>query len=629
MRSALAALPLLLLSCAHRKGVETDELPVKRVVVYRNGVGYFERAGRVDAERVTFKVRKGHVGDFLASLAVMERGGSSVRSASFPLEVEEAPVEEGPNAGKVPPLATVVLGLDGKRHDLAVGYIAEQPIWRPSYRLVLGQEGPTLQGWGIVENLSGEDWTDVSMSLVAGAPISFRADLATPVTPPRPMLTDRGEVIAAVPRSESVLASRPAPAVQPPSAPAPAAPYGGAVGGAPGAAQESYAGKKSSAPKSKARRSEVDMYLGEDYPSASSEARRAEPEYSSAPRDLTMLASQQVTVGSTRYELPGTVTVPDKSATMVLFMSEKVPGEAAHFFSPNGGVPDSYKHPFRMARFTNATQGLLEKGPIAVFEAGSFLGQGMLEPLASGAEATVPFALDRGVAVDLEQKSEQRGARLARIEAGRLSLERDQVQRTSYRLKNGHSEPVKVVLRHSRASGMKLYEPPLGTQDKVGEGVALIPVEVAAGSDKTQVVEERRAFLTQADWFSPEADDAVKSFLGDARADAKLVAKLKQAWELRRLIVKAVTDQNSLTGQQRILETAAQQTRANLETLAIKKVEAKDLRAQLADKLAELDKELGNISKRLVELEISLNEQRVRFNELVQSLSLERPLGAT
>ena len=40
---------------------------------------------------------------------------------------------------------------------------------------------------------------------------------------------------------------------------------------------------------------------------------------------------------------------------------------------PDPGVPDSYSHPFRVVRFTNASKGLLERGPIAVFEKGSFL----------------------------------------------------------------------------------------------------------------------------------------------------------------------------------------------------------------------------------------------------------------
>ena len=90
---SLSALPRRFLapsiSCATSPPVEVDGLALKRVVIYRNGVAYFEREGRVSGNRVSFRVRGDEVGDFLASFAVMEKGGSSVRAASFPLHREE------------------------------------------------------------------------------------------------------------------------------------------------------------------------------------------------------------------------------------------------------------------------------------------------------------------------------------------------------------------------------------------------------------------------------------------------------------------------------------------------------------------------------------------------------------
>ena len=52
-----------------------------------------------------FKVRKDEVGDFLATLAVLERGGSSVRAASFPLEVEkdDPPPSPAPQPARAAP----------------------------------------------------------------------------------------------------------------------------------------------------------------------------------------------------------------------------------------------------------------------------------------------------------------------------------------------------------------------------------------------------------------------------------------------------------------------------------------------------------------------------------------------
>src|SRR4051812_9979373 len=91
----LGALAFSTIGCGRQAIVSADGLPLKRVVIYRNGVGYFERSGHVEESEVRFKMKEGEVGDFLASLAVMERGGSSVRAASFPLKLDDELDDDG------------------------------------------------------------------------------------------------------------------------------------------------------------------------------------------------------------------------------------------------------------------------------------------------------------------------------------------------------------------------------------------------------------------------------------------------------------------------------------------------------------------------------------------------------
>lgn len=61
-------------------------LGLDRVVLYRNGVGYFERAGRVSGDLLTIKVRKDQVNDLLKSLTVVERTSGRAVSVSMPLD---------------------------------------------------------------------------------------------------------------------------------------------------------------------------------------------------------------------------------------------------------------------------------------------------------------------------------------------------------------------------------------------------------------------------------------------------------------------------------------------------------------------------------------------------------------
>jgi hypothetical protein len=649
-------------ACASGPNVHS-ELPLKRVVVYRNGVGYFERAGQVEDEAVHFQMRQRMVGDFLASLAVIEKGGSSVRSASFPLEVnDDTPAEPEPSLCPSPDgefalrtskcfaseervepkpkkpdpnaLREVVLHLDGKEHDLLIGYLSETPVWRPSYRVVVEADGSAgLQAWGIVQNLSGEDWQDVSLSLVAGAPLAFQSTLGTPVVPERPVVTDQGEVMAVVPQGVTSLNQAAPKDVDRYS---PESGYGAAANeaaAAPAMAEEaeSYGYSLDDAPLDKrARLDSKKRAAGGAAPKMSmSKAAPAPmpppPVMAPAPRRLSELAAVALEGGTTRYDMPFSVTIPKNSATMVLLTSQRVPGETVLLFAPEGGVPASASHPFRVARITNATPGMLERGPISVFERGSFLGQGLLEPLPPKATATVPFALERGVGVESERQSDQQGARLFRIAAGSIWLERDWVQRTTYRIENGADKPSKLLVKHSRISGARLFKPPADTEDNAGTGIALIPVPLKAHSKTELVVDERRANAQPNDWFDSLVTEAVKAYAADPRADKALVAALAEAWKTREQVTKGNDELARLEHEQSELESAAEQTRDNLRAIE-KNNQALDLRQKLTKRLAETSARLDAIAKRSIEVRLLVDEQSVRFREAVRELKLDQPL---
>jgi hypothetical protein len=657
--------------CARHPAVSADGLPLRRVVIYRNGVAYFERAGHIEADKVEFKVKREEVGDFLATLAVIEKGGSSVRSASFPIkfddknkgrgdpEPEPPPVQPlddesmGARRTRRPPpppppkkdnpdkLETVVLELDGKAHDLQVGYVAETPVWRPSYRLVIEKGTSNLQAWGIVQNLSGEDWKGVKLSLIAGSPLAFEATLGTPVIPPRPTVTDMGEVIASVPQSETSLNQEPmaAPA-PPPPAPSAEAATGQSLARLEEEAESDKDDAASDAARPKAEKKRSGAAGGRSAaPAKPSAAMRAAPrpamagqvapgspppQNPSQPRNLSALAAVAVEGGSTRYDIPLPITVPDKSATMVMLLSKTVPGESIFLFAPDGGIADSQSHPFRVARFTNKSGGLLERGPIAIFESGAFLGQGMVPSLPEGATTTVPFALERSLAVETQRDYTEEGARLAKIESGSIYIERDAVTRTRYRVKNGGDKGSKLLVKHPRQAGARLFNAPKGTEDNVGTGSALVPVEAGARAVSDLTVDERQSNERSVDWLSAQADDAVRAYLADRRAEPAVANALRAAWDVRLSLTRALEERAKLSAEQNELSRSTEETRRNLKALE-KNRTAGDLRDKLTERLAKNSLRLDEISKRLVEVDMKVNEQRVRFSDMIRSIKLLAP----
>lgn len=641
MKSSFRLVPVLgalaLLSaaqgCARGPAVLTDTtLPIRRVVVYRNGIGYFERHGRVEGDSVGFRVLQSDVGDFLATLAVMERGGSSVRAAAFPMPDEATTPEATPS-----PRArrTVNLSLDGRDHDLVVGYTVETPIWRPSYRLVYG-EGNTLQvqAWGIVQNISGEDWRDVQLALVSGAPVSFRSELATAVIPPRPVVTDRGAVIDSVPVGETTLAQD-APAPPPPPIAQPAPVDDLAEEGGSGAPSVVTRGAGRMARRPAAPTPAAAMPAGSSaydararYRAEATGAAEAAAQTSQAPRNLAALAALAVQGGATRYDLPQRVTVPDRSATMVMLVAREVPGSRMYLFAPDPGVGDSRAHPFHVARFENRTGALLERGPLAIFEQSAFLGQGMLDTLPDGATATVPFSLERAIAVESSSTWNTEGQRLVRIQRDQVTVERFNVQRTTWRLRNGLDREARVLVRQA-VNGARVHEPPPGTEESNGN--ALVPVVVAAHGRAEQVVTTRAPFSQVLSFDDEQSALAVEAFLREGAPPAAIATALRTALDLRRLLVEGRRDRDAAIQRRDDLQRNAEETRGNLRAIE-RNPAAADLRAQLTARLGRVSAEIDQATRRIVELDTQMSERNVRLAEALREIDLDvnaaRPAAA-
>ncbi|MEM1417324.1 MAG: OmpA family protein [Myxococcota bacterium] len=179
------SLALLLLA-----GCAADTLRLRHVVLYQNGVGYFEREGVAEADRLRIPLRRHEVDDVMKTLTVIGADGNAALSAVVP-EIEAPPAaEEG-----APAEATGTTSLDVTLRDaggpVTVAYAVPTPTWRAVYRLVLSETGDEalLQAWAVVHNQSNEDWQDVQLTLATGAPFTYAMDLRTPEFVARPDLT--------------------------------------------------------------------------------------------------------------------------------------------------------------------------------------------------------------------------------------------------------------------------------------------------------------------------------------------------------------------------------------------------------------------------------------------------------
>ena len=159
---------VLLSGCFHHAHPTLEGAALGRVVIYRNGVAYYERHAVVEDGKLTVRVPRDRVDDFLKSLTVIDA------STQKPLSVT-IPRTEVADGGYL--TMTVDTG-DRTRAPVLMTYVTESPAWKPSYRAVIGPDNKImLEGWAIVDNVSGEDWNRVQVGVGASSALAFRYDL--------------------------------------------------------------------------------------------------------------------------------------------------------------------------------------------------------------------------------------------------------------------------------------------------------------------------------------------------------------------------------------------------------------------------------------------------------------------
>lgn len=165
---------VLLFGCAGSS--VASGLPVDRVVLYQNGVGYFERRGAHAGGALPLRFAAHEVDDVLETLTVLAADGEGATTIELPTRCAEDESE-----------CRSTLVVDAPESDeLAVAYAVTVPQWQAAYRVVVDDDEARLQVWALVHNASDEPWNGVDLRLATAAPFSFASSISRPRLPSRP-----------------------------------------------------------------------------------------------------------------------------------------------------------------------------------------------------------------------------------------------------------------------------------------------------------------------------------------------------------------------------------------------------------------------------------------------------------
>ena len=622
---------------------EGEPMPVRRVVLYKTGVGYFEHLGTVrNNQNITIRFTSAQLNDVLKSLTAIDLGKGQVTGISYnsvaPIErrlgalrlpvnqqttmvemltalrgarievsgvrapatgrllsVEQRSESRGGEAVNVQvfslltdagemrsfelsPAVRVRLAERDLRQELGryldvmgsareqdvrnmvisttgtgqrqlfVSYISEVPIWKTSYRLVFPEKGqPLLQGWAIIDNTIGEDWRNVELSLVAGAPQSFIQDLSTPFYGRRPSvplpssvllqpqthaatLREGGATFAGMVRDQAGGAISGASVdLLGPSGQVVTSGVSGSDGrfelsAPPGAyqARVGLAGFRTaytSVSLDPGRRQESNFTLpvGElsETVSVATDLRRdglvggrgggvvggvvggmpsappPPPAPMAAEAYQAMRAAQAGAEGANlgelfEYRIKEPITLEKNKSALVPIVHAEVTAERVSLWNRTTGSG----RPLRAMWLTNNTGLTLDGGSITIVDGNAFAGEGLVEPLKPAERRLVSYAADLGTLVNATTTGVPR--RLFRIRArdGIIIQDSEERSTTTYEIRSEGTSPTTVVVEHRLRPGWKLAEGQKPAESTAG--AERFRVTVDSGKEQhLQVVEVR------------------------------------------------------------------------------------------------------------------------------------------
>ncbi|MGA3127253.1 MAG: hypothetical protein ABSD13_11100 [Candidatus Korobacteraceae bacterium] len=675
------------------------ELPIHRVVLYKNGVGYFEHQGHVSGnQELNIRFTTAQLNDVLKSLTVVDLSGGKVGGVRYNsiaplsqrlstlrlgldgntdragflnalrgarvevrapgtsatgrlLSVEEITRQdkEG-NELKTTQLslvsdsgelrsfdltpATSVRILEGEMNrevgrymsllasardkdvrqmtistsgegsrEILVSYISEVPVWKSTYRIILPEAPgakPLLQGWAIVDNTVGEDWKNIQLSLVAGAPQSFVEQISQPYYVRRPVV-ELPKTALLTPQTHEGTEYAPPTSVDDKAAGV----SGGVVAGVPSGVGSGHGGGTGGGAyrlRSQAKAQSVDAFAA----SAPAESY----EQSIEPQSMGEALGDMF-----EYAIKQSVTVLQNQSALVPIMQARVDAEKVTLWNEKEHTP------VRALWLTNSSGLTLDAGTFNIVEAGAFAGEGLLAEVHPNERRLISYAADTAVRVKSEGASEQRPYTRLRAARGILFLTRELRQSRTYTVSNSDTTARSVVIEHPARSGWHFIDKDLKPEE-TSNSYYRFRVKVAPASSEKLVVAEYYpqettyalntidtnviSFVLKTNGIQPEIEAALR----------KLLAKKDEIAAIGQLIKDRRGDVEEINKEQARI-------RENMKSLK-GSPEEKALLQRYVTALNQQEDRLAGLNLEISAKEVELNARQGEYQQMAESMTFDQ-----
>lgn len=700
-----------------------QQLPIRRVILYSNGVAYIERRGMVSGHaEIDLSFKQSQVDDVLKSMIVLDLGQGrigavsynssappSARMADIPFSIASGTDDsqsgglagvlsqlqgarvavsttKGTVTGKIltieerksqvdankPPLVTHALVIasetgelssfdlsevrsvklidEGARRDVTefadatasarrrdaktiavtsdgagqremlVSYTIAAPIWKTTYRVVLDAAGkPFFQGWAIVDNVSEEDWENVSLSLVSGTPVSFIQPIQKPFYRYRPI----------VPMPSDLKLN---PQVYDPGEETTT--VGAASGSGANVSTEQFSNMPT-------QRSVQSLYKVAPSVSRSGlrdnntvnnlalEGRSDADSSDSVSLSTAMTGNdsgvEAAATGSElgdlfEYRIDQPVTVRRDRSALIPILQTRMEGERVSIFNEAA----RRDRPLSGMLLKNSSQLTLEDGSMTVIDGDAYAGEALMERLKPSEQRLISFALDLGTLVTVRTREDRSPTFLIKVVKGTFQAHYYQTSQKLYTIKNQTERARVVYVEHPIREGWALTK---DTREPEGKSARFyrfrVPLEPGQKIELT--VTEQRALMDSYILTNFTRSD-LELFIARNYIDEPTRAALEKLIDLKARVADVDARVAAINQEMQQISEDQARLRENIKALT-GTVEARQLIARYVSKADEQETRLEQLNK---DRQAQAAERLRLQNELdsaIRNLAIDRSIN--
>ena len=290
-------------------------------------------------------------------------------------------------------------------HDVFISYISEVPVWKSTYRIVFpekDEQHPLLEGWAIVDNTIGEDWNNVDLSLVSGAPQSFVQNISQPLYARRPEVP-LPKALAPTPQAHEATVE---------------------VNG------RNFAQVIALAPG-------VSNQTGQDEAVVGALSKQAAEAESKSLGDFF------------QYSIKQKITIGKNQSALVPILESHIEAEKVTLWNPKSVA-------LRALWVRNTSGQVLDAGSFNVLEGGTFSGEGVFETIHPDERRLLSYAGDAAIHVKYSSVSSQKPFSRLRIAKGIMELIEERHQTDQFTIRNADTNARVVIIESPAENGWQL-----------------------------------------------------------------------------------------------------------------------------------------------------------------------------